>query len=180
MICGISQHLPNSVGAIGGENLIKIGCHAVICYRTVISCKFHHLIMRKVCGFLQVLFLYFPIYRDLPQLIISNRHFGSPLDAPFCPLVHLCYHTKVIINFGFFQQKGWSISLYFVFSSIHTGKTRNALVRERFLSCIKHHSKNEFSFLCGVDFLPSVLRDHVLTVCASRNCASGIKSSCSS
>ena len=30
-----------------------------------------------------------------------------------------------------------------------------------------HHSKNEFSF-CGAGFLPSVLRDHVLTVWASK------------
>ena len=56
------------------------------------------------------------------------------------------YHTKIRFYIYPYNQK------------------RNALCRERFLSCIKHHSKNEFSFLRSAGFLPSVLRDHVLTV----------------
>ena len=40
------QHLPYGVGAVGGEYLIEVGCHAVVCHRAVT----HHEVIGLLLG----------------------------------------------------------------------------------------------------------------------------------
>ena len=44
------QHLPYGVGAVGGEDLIEVGCHAVVCHRAVTHHEVIGLLLAKKSG----------------------------------------------------------------------------------------------------------------------------------